>query len=318
MLLPEATTRPRVLIVDDDPVMRMLEQETLAQFDFEVGVAADGEEAIELLAGPPPALVLLDVEMPGVDAFAVCRHIRQRRDMSEVPVIMVTGMDDMESANQAYESGASDFISKPINWPLLGHRARYVLRSAQEARQLRTHDFLGSVAIIIAATGIEASQFELELTESILMEPEARRIDGFHRLRKLGVHFSIDDFGTGYSSLSYVKRFPIGMLKIDQSFVRGLPDNADDAGITTAIIAMAHSLGLEVIAEGAETRAQLEFLRQANCPKMQGYLFSRPRPPEGSSICYGRAGSSRRRKQARQVTNLQRPLADHQDKRERQ
>jgi CheY-like chemotaxis protein len=119
MLLPEATTRPRILIVDDDPVVRMLEQETLAQFDFEVGVAVDGEEAIELLAGPPPALVLLDVEMPGVDAFAVCRHIRQRRDMSEVPVIMVTGMDDMESANQAYESGASDFISKPINWPLL-------------------------------------------------------------------------------------------------------------------------------------------------------------------------------------------------------
>ncbi|MEF8732511.1 MAG: EAL domain-containing response regulator [Candidatus Accumulibacter meliphilus] len=295
MQLPEAATRPRVLSVDDDPVMRMLEQETLAQFDFEVSVAADGDEAIELLAGPPPALVLLDVDIPGVDGFAVCRHIRQRWDMSEVPVIMVTGMDDIESVNQAYESGASDFISKPINWPLLGHRARYVLRSAQEARQLRTHDFLGSVATIIAATGSEASQLELELTESILMEPEARRIDGFHRRRKLGVHFSID-----------------------QSFVRGLPDNGDDAGITTAIIAMAHSLGLEVIAEGVETRAQLEFLRQANCPKMQGYLFSRPRPPEGSSICYGRAASSRRPKQARQVKNLQRPLADHQDKRERQ
>jgi diguanylate cyclase (GGDEF)-like protein len=688
MQLPEASTRPRVLIVDDDHVMRMLEQETLAQFDFEVSVAADGEEALELLAGPPPALVLLDVDMPGVDGFAVCRHIRQRWDMSEVPVIMVTGMDDIESINQAYESGANDFISKPINWPILGHRARYVLRSAQEARQLRelqekqaaivrampdmiflmdrhgvhldykagfgaepyvpahdflgrkvsevlpsevaevillgverasehgdlqsvvyklsmpdgihhyegriapsgpetvvmvvrditlqklneekirrlayfdtltgmpnrvsflekldlellrasranrqvallfldldgfkrvndtlghsagdyllqavaarfkeklragdlvarpaleeaglhlarlggdeftvvlpdlegtqtvsmvaerlqallarpfrisgqeivvtasigiaifpedgddaatllkhadtamyhakeqgrnnwqlydkslttetmvriqlendlrkglqrdefrlfyqpqvsaddgtivgiealirwqhpehglvspaqfipvaedsglivaigdwvlrtacqqlrswqamglatprvavnvsarqlrAHDFLGSVAAIIAETGIEPNQVELELTESILMEPEARRIDGFHRLRALGVHFSIDDFGTGYSSLSYVKRFPIGMLKIDQSFVRGLPGSADDAGITTAIIAMAHSLGLEVIAEGVETRAQLEFLRQANCQKIQGYLFSRPRPPD--------------------------------------
>jgi CheY-like chemotaxis protein len=83
MQLPEAATRPRVLIVDDDPVMRMLEEETLAQFDFEVSIAADGEEAIELLAGPPPALVLLDVDMPGVDGFAVCRHIRQRWDMSE-------------------------------------------------------------------------------------------------------------------------------------------------------------------------------------------------------------------------------------------
>ncbi len=688
MTPPEEAKRPTVLIVDDDHVMRMLEQETLTQFDFEVSVAADGEEALALLTGQPPDLILLDVDMPGVDGFAVCRHIRQRWDMSEVPVIMVTGMDDIESINQAYQSGASDFISKPINWPILGHRARYVLRSAQEARQLReleekqaaivrampdmiflmnrygvhldykagfgaepyvpandflgrkvsevlpgdvaeiilrgverasecgdlqsvvyqlsmpdgihhyegriapsgpetvvmvvrditlqklneekirrlayfdtltgmpnresflekldlellrasrakrqvallfldldgfkrvndtlghsagdyllqavaarlkeklrasdlvtrpaleegglhlarlggdeftvvlpdldgtqtvsmvaerlqallgrpfriggqeitvtasigiaifpedgddaaallkhadtamyhakdqgrnnwqlynksltaetmarirlendlrkglerdefrllyqpqvraddgtivglealirwqhpehgvvspaqfipvaedsglivaigdwvlrtacrqlcswqatglatprvavnvsarqlrAHDFLGSVAAIIAETGIEPGQVELELTESILMEPEARRIDGFHRLRALGVHFSIDDFGTGYSSLSYVKRFPIGMLKIDQSFVRGLPGNADDAGITTAIIAMAHSLGLEVIAEGVETRAQLDFLRRANCQKIQGYLFSRPRPPD--------------------------------------
>jgi len=726
MQLPEAATRPRVLIVDDDPVMRMLEEETLAQFDFEVSIAADGEEAIELLAGPPPALVLLDVDMPGVDGFAVCRHIRQRWDMSELPVIMVTGMDDIESINQAYESGANDFISKPINWPILGHRARYVLRSAQEARQLRkleekqaaivrampdmiflmdrygvhldykagfgaepyvpaneflgrklsevlpsdvaavillgverasehgdlqsvvykltmpdgvhhyegriapcgpeavvmvvrditlqkrsderirrlayfdtltgmpnrenflekldlellrasrarrqvallfldldgfkrvndtlghsagdyllqavaarlkeklragdvvtrpalvegglhlarlggdeftvvlpnlentqtvsmvaerlqalltrpfrissqditvtasigiaifpedgddaatllkhadtamyhakdqgrnnwqlydrsltaetmtrirleddlrkglqrdefrlfyqpqvsaddgsivglealirwqhpehglvspaqfipvaedsglivalgdwvlrtacqqlrswqamglatprvavnvsarqlrTHDFLGSVATIIAETGIEPSQVELELTESILMEPEARRIDGFHRLRALGVHFSIDDFGTGYSSLSYVKRFPIGMLKIDQSFVRGLPDNADDAGITTAIIAMAHSLGLEVIAEGVETHAQLEFLRQANCPKMQGYLFSRPRPP-GEVEQLLRQGSIELPPQATRADDkLQRQLADQPDKREQQ
>ncbi|MCB1965723.1 MAG: EAL domain-containing protein, partial [Candidatus Accumulibacter sp.] len=147
------------------------------------------------------------------------------------------------------------------------------------ARQLRSHDFLESVAAIIAETGIDADRLELELTESILMEPDAQRIDAFHRLRTLGVHFSIDDFGTGYSSLSYIKRFPIGMLKIDQSFVRGLPDNGDDAGITTAIIAMASSLGLEVIAEGVETRAQLEFLRQEKCQKIQGYLFSKPLPP---------------------------------------
>ncbi|WP_299159482.1 diguanylate cyclase, partial [Accumulibacter sp.] len=137
MTPPEEAKRPTVLIVDDDHVMRMLEQETLTQFDFEVSVAADGEEALALLTGQPPDLILLDVDMPGVDGFAVCRHIRQRWDMSEVPVIMVTGMDDIESINQAYQSGASDFISKPINWPILGHRARYVLRSAQEARQLR-------------------------------------------------------------------------------------------------------------------------------------------------------------------------------------
>ena len=687
MPLADEARRPTALIVDDDHVMRMLEKETLSQFDFDVREAASGEEALTMLAEAAPDLLLLDVDMPGIDGFEVCRHLRLRRDMTEVPVIMVTGMDDIESITHAYRSGANDFIAKPINWPVLGHRARYVLRSAQSARQLRdleekqaaivraipdmiflmdrqgvhldykagfgatpyvaaeqflgrkvsevlpadvaglilrgverameqgdlqsvlyqlqmpdcihhyegrivpsgpsravmvvrditlekvsaekikrlayfdtltgmpnresfleklelelrrarqavhrvallfldlddfkrvndtlghstgdallqavstrlkeqlragdmiarpaldetglhlarlggdeftivladledtqtigmvasrlqtllarpfqlgsqeitvtasigiavfpddgedaaallkhadtamyhakdqgrnnwqmyektlttettarmtlendlrkalerdefhvvyqpqvraedgaivgiealvrwqhpergmispaafipvaedsglilaigdsvlrtacrhmrtwqekgldiprvavnvsarqlrSHDFLESVAAIIAETGIDADRLELELTESILMEPDAQRIDAFHRLRTLGVHFSIDDFGTGYSSLSYIKRFPIGMLKIDQSFVRGLPDNGDDAGITTAIIAMASSLGLEVIAEGVETRAQLEFLRQEKCQKIQGYLFSKPLPP---------------------------------------
>ena len=148
------------------------------------------------------------------------------------------------------------------------------------ARQLRAPEFIGSVAAIIAETGIRADLLELELTESILMDSELQRIEGLHQLRALGVHFSIDDFGTGYSSLAYVKRFPIGMLKIDQSFVRGLPHSVNDAGITTAIIAMAHSLELDVIAEGVETREQRAFLKNAQCRKLQGYLFSPPVPHE--------------------------------------
>ena len=688
MRLAEPPRRPTLLIVDDDHVMRMLEAETLAQFAFDVREAADGEEALALLVEPPPDLILLDVDMPGMSGFDVCRHVRKRWDATEVPVIMVTGMDDLDSINQAYESGANDFIAKPINWPILGHRARYVLRSAQaarnlrdleqkqaaimrampdmifllhrdgtyldhkdgygtkalaesggvlgrniaeilpadvatiigrgievaldrgelqstfyelplpdgihhyeariapsgtdtvvavvrditslkvneekirrlayfdpltgmpnrlhfiervdrellrarrethglallfldldgfkrindtlghsagdsllqsvaerlkdklrasdiverpgrdafslhfarlggdeftimlsdikdatmvsliaqrvqavlslpfdiggkaititasigiavfpedgsdaasllkhadtamyhakgegrnnwqmysktlthkamarlslendlrrglkddefrlvyqpqvlaedgkiigmealirwqhperglvppdefipvaedsglivpigkwviraaceqvrewqrggvttprvavnvSARQLRAPEFIGSVAAIIAQTGISADLLELELTESALMDPDARRIDELHRLRALGVHFSIDDFGTGYSSMAYVKRFPIGMLKIDQSFVRGLPHSVNDAGITTAILAMARSLELDVIAEGVETREQRAFLQKAQCLKLQGYLFSRPLPPE--------------------------------------
>jgi len=668
--------------------MRLLEHEALAQVGFDVLEAADGEQALDLLGEPPPDLILLDVDMPGIDGFEVCRRIRQRWDATEVPVIMVTGMDDLDSINQAYESGANDFIAKPINWPILGHRARYVLRSTQaarnlreleekqaaivrampdmifllhrdgtyldykdgfgtkpfvtpgeflgrkmaeilpadvaeivgrgialaldrgelqstlyqlpmpdgihhyeariapsgadtvvtvvrditsqklneekirrlayfdpltgmpnrlhfiervdrellrarrenrqlallfldldgfkrindtlghsagdfllqsvaerlkeklrasdivarpglddlslhfarlggdeftimlpdiedagvvslvaqrvlavlnlpfqvggkaititasigiavfpedggdaaallkhadtamyhakdegrnnwqmysktltnkamarlslendlrkgleanefrlvyqpqvlaqdgrivgmealirwqhperglvapvdfipvaeesglivpmgkwvirsacdqvrawqrggvitprvavnlSARQLRAPEFIGSVAAIIAETGISADLLELELTESILMDPDAQRIDELHRLRALGVHFSIDDFGTGYSSMAYVKRFPIGMLKIDQSFVRGLPHSVNDAGITTAILAMARSLELDVIAEGVETNEQRAFLQKAQCPKLQGYLFSRPVPPE--------------------------------------
>jgi len=688
MRSPEPSALPTALVVDDDHVMRMLEQETLAQFRFEVATAEDGEQALAYLEVAPPDLMLLDVDMPGLDGFEVCRRVRQRWDANDLPVIMVTGMDDLDSINRAYESGANDFIAKPINWPILGHRARYILRAAQaarslrdleqsqaamvraipdmiflfsrdgcyldykegygtapfvppeefigrnvtevlpadvadvlqqsikraldkgdlqsavyklpmgdgvhhyeariapigsdkvvavvrditlqklneekirrlayfdtltgmpnrqhfierldhellraraekrrlallfldldgfkrindtlghstgdyllqavadrlkqklragdivsrpaldnttlhfarlggdeftivlpdieevgvvrqiaqrvqsvlslpftigadeitvtssigvaifpddgedaaallkhadtamyhakdqgrnnwqmydkaltdkamarmslendirkglereefllfyqpqvltgdgrivgmealirwqhperglvspadfipvaeesglilpmgewvirtacrqveawraagldtprvavnlSARQLRAADFIARVTAIIAETGIGADLLELELTESILMDSELQRIEGLHQLRALGVHFSIDDFGTGYSSLAYVKRFPIGMLKIDQSFVRGLPHSANDAGITTAIIAMARSLDLEVIAEGVETREQRAFLQSAQCGKLQGYLFSPPVPPE--------------------------------------
>ena len=684
----EEPALPTALIVDDDHVMRMLERETLVQFGFDVLEAESGEQALEILAKRQPDLVLLDVDMPGIDGFEVCRRLRQRWDMTGVPVIMVTGLDDPASIDEAYEAGANDFVAKPINWPILGRRARQVLRSAQavrqlcelrekqgavmraipdmifvidwqgtyldykpgsvrtsvrfeqrflgknisallppdasglvqqaidaallsgklqsviyslplegeihyhearvvpdgvdkvvivvrdmtaeklgeekilrlayfdtltdmpnrqsflehldlelqrarrdnirvallfldldgfkrindtfghgagdtllqevamrmkeklragdfvarpasdaaaihfarlggdeftvvltgiedtqmvgqiaarlqallampflvgdreitvtssigiaifpedgedaatllkhadtamyhakdqgrnnwqlysgamtvqtaerlaveadlrkgldrgdfrlvyqpqvsvadgtivgiealirwqhpergmispaqfipvaeesglivplgdwvlnavctqvrdwqqrgvftprvainvSARQFRAPHFLDSVAEIIAESGISAGQLELELTESILMDPESRQVQGLYRLRALGVHFSIDDFGTGYSSLSYLKHFPIGMLKIDQSFVRGLTDGVNDAGIATAIIAMARSLDLDVIAEGVETRAQLEFLRAAQCPKVQGYLFSRPLPPD--------------------------------------
>jgi len=686
MSTPQPSQQATALIVDDDHVMRLLEHETLSQFDFLVREARDGNEALELLSTQVPDLLLLDVDMPGMNGFELCRRVRQRWDMTLLPIIMVTGMDDLDSINEAYQSGANDFVSKPINWPILGHRARYVLRSAQavrelhelkekqtaivraipdmifltdrqgtyldfkagfgtapdvaaetvvdrkvseilpgevaelvlraiertlregqiesvvyklpladgnhhyearlapsgsdkvvivvrditlqklnedrirrlayfdtltgmpnrqsfierldnellrarregrvvallfldldgfkqvndtlghsagdyllqavadrlkerlrgddfisrpalqesgmhlarlggdeftvvlphledaqvvgliaerlrtligqpfqigaqevrvtssigiaifpvdgddastllkhadtamyhakslgrnnwqlydrslttaavrrlalendlrrgferdefrlvyqpqvlasdgtivgvealirwqhaehglvspgdfipvaedsglivplgewvirtacrqlvewqqrgavvprvavnvSARQVRSADFIGTVSSIIDETGIRADQLELELTESILMDPDSRRIEGLSRLRACGVHFSIDDFGTGYSSLSYVKRFPISMLKIDQSFVRGLPDSANDAGITTAIIAMARSLGFEVIAEGVENAGQADFLRLARCDKLQGYLFSRPLP----------------------------------------
>jgi len=684
---PEPRPTPLALIVDDDAVMRVLEEETLLQFGFRVCTAADGEAALALLDDTTPDLVLLDVDLPGIDGFGVCRRIRERWDATAVPVVMVTGMDDVDSITRAYDSGANDFIAKPINWPMLGHRARYVLRTALaaqhlrrleqrqaaivrampdtilvmgrdgscvagsdvgghwapgapfaepgsgmtenlppaaadavrqsiataldrgelqaayyeletaegrrhfeariapsdaatvvaivrdvtalkrneehirrlayfdpltgmpnrlhfleradreledarrrnrqlallfldldgfkrindtlghsagdlllqavaarlketvrvgdfiarsgregegvhfarlggdeftivlpdladgaivdrvadrvlaalnrpfqvdgqaltmtasigiavfpedgadaaallkhadtamyhakdqgrnnwqmyrrtltrraaarlglendlrrslengdfelvyqpqvrstdgrivgmealirwrhpergvvspadfvpvaeesglivpigqwvmrtaclqlrswqragietprvavnlSARQVRSPDFVASVFAVLAEAGISPDLLELELTESILMDPDAQRLDGLNQLRARGVHFSIDDFGTGYSSMAYIKRFPIGMLKIDQSFVRGLPSSVNDAGIVTAILAMARSLRLDVIAEGVETTDQSTFLQQAQCPKLQGYLFSRPLPP---------------------------------------
>ncbi|RZT08353.1 PAS domain S-box-containing protein/diguanylate cyclase (GGDEF) domain-containing protein [Duganella sp. CF402] len=121
---------------------------------------------------------------------------------------------------------------------------------------------------------------ELELTETALMSNAERTITVLQNLKALGIKVAIDDFGTGYSSLAYLQRFPIDKLKIDIAFVREITTNPNDAAIALAIISMAHSLKLQVIAEGVETRAQLEYLRRSRCDEIQGYFFSRPLPPE--------------------------------------
>jgi diguanylate cyclase len=146
--------------------------------------------------------------------------------------------------------------------------------------QFKQPDFSGLVLNILKENGLDPAlgAIELELTESLLMDNAAGAVDTLIRLHEAGIQFSIDDFGTGYSSLSYLKRFPINSLKIDQSFVRDLSSGSEDEAIVAAIIALAHSLGLNVIAEGVETTAQLDHLRRKGCNEMQGFLFSRPVP----------------------------------------
>ncbi|MFY9178895.1 MAG: bifunctional diguanylate cyclase/phosphodiesterase, partial [Venatoribacter sp.] len=143
-------------------------------------------------------------------------------------------------------------------------------------RQFKQDEFLDNVRDVIARTGILPCQLELELTESILIDDLDHTLNVLRSLGDMGVRTAIDDFGTGYSSLNYLKQFPVDVLKIDRSFIQNLPDNKDDAQITRTIIAMAHNLGLGVIAEGVETQAQLDFLNQANCEEVQGYLFNKP------------------------------------------
>jgi diguanylate cyclase (GGDEF)-like protein/PAS domain S-box-containing protein len=140
------------------------------------------------------------------------------------------------------------------------------------------NNLLETVNRIIRETGMDPRLLELELTEGVLMHNVAETITTLNKLKELGISLSVDDFGTGYSSLSYLKRFPLDVLKIDQSFVREVAEGSDNSAIIQAIIAMAKSLRLRVIAEGVETEEQLEFLHLSGCNEMQGYLFGRPVP----------------------------------------
>ncbi|WP_152226725.1 bifunctional diguanylate cyclase/phosphodiesterase [Pseudomonas sp. SCB32] len=145
-------------------------------------------------------------------------------------------------------------------------------------KQFSDPDLVGSIAAILQEEGIPADQMELELTESLLLDATDDTRQQLESLKNLGLTLAMDDFGTGYSSLSYLKKFPIDVIKIDRSFIKDIPDNQDDMEITSAVIAMAHNLKLQVVAEGVETAAQLAFLRRNRCDIGQGYLFDKPIP----------------------------------------
>jgi diguanylate cyclase (GGDEF)-like protein len=571
----ELAETPLVLVVDDDPVIRVLVTETLQQIGFAVEQAENGREALDFLGHCQPDVVLLDVLMPEMDGFRTCRAFRALPQGRHVPVLMMTGLDDIASIDHAFEVGATDFITKPLNYTILGHRVRYLLRTMQafesarrskreihhlafydaltnlpnrrlfgdrllravesarrnshltgilfididnfkrindsfghsigdkllrtvasqllaclrrgdsvgreadeeymsvarlggdEFTVLLTHlenpedaariakrildavsvpfllgieeivvtpsigisifpydgnsveelvknadtamfhakangknnyqyytnsmsataferlsmenamrrglgnnefevyyqpkielasnraiglealvrwhhpemglvlpsDFiplaeetglivpLGEwvlhtvctqiknrhdagldplrVAVNLSAcqfrqtmlsqqvrrildkTGVAPEWLELELTESVIMSDIQTSSTILRELKNMGVGISMDDFGTGYSSLGLLKRLPLDTLKIDRSFVRDITTDADDAAIVDAVISLAHSLRLRVIAEGVETGEQLEFLSSRGCDEVQGYLFSRPLPVAG-------------------------------------
>lgn len=146
--------------------------------------------------------------------------------------------------------------------------------------QFRQHQFPARVTAILAETGFDPSCLDLEITESAIMQEPEQAAAILRQLKRSRIHISVDDFGTGHSSLAYLKHFPIDRLKIDKSFVRDCPGNRQDAAIVDTIIRLARNLGLGVVAEGVEDRAQLQFLRQRQCDLVQGYLFSPPRPAE--------------------------------------
>jgi EAL domain-containing protein (putative c-di-GMP-specific phosphodiesterase class I) len=189
-----------------------------------------------------------------------------------------------------------DFIPLAEETGLIGAIGEFVLRrAASQARewqqqglgdirvsvnvsvhQLRQGNLTTLVRRVLEETGLPAHLLELELTESQLLDNVESVLHTLNQLRELGVKLAIDDFGTGYSSLSYLKRLPVDYLKIDRTFVRDLTEDGEDAAITRAIIAMAHSLELKVVAEGVEEQQQLDFLKSQGCDEIQGFLISRP------------------------------------------
>ena len=187
----------------------------------------------------------------------------------ETGLILALGRHVLESACQQLVAWAAD--------PATAH---FTLAVNVSARQFHQPDFVDQVLAVLKATGARAQRLKLELTESLLVANIEEVIAKMHTLKATGIGFSLDDFGTGYSSLSYLKRMPLDQLKIDQSFVRDVLTDANDAAIAKTVIALAQSMGLGVIAEGVETLAQREFLAHAGCHAYQGYYFSRPLPIE--------------------------------------
>ena len=185
----------------------------------------------------------------------------------ETGLILPIGSWVMETACQQLAAWADQ--------PAMAHLSIAVNVSA---RQFRESNFVDQVLAILERTGGNPRRLKLELTESVLIADAEDVIVKMNALKAIGIGFAIDDFGTGYSSLSYIKRLPLERLKIDQSFVRNILMDPDDAAISRAVIAMATSMGLGVIAEGVETDAQRDFLANLGCHTYQGYLFSKPLP----------------------------------------
>jgi EAL domain-containing protein (putative c-di-GMP-specific phosphodiesterase class I) len=152
------------------------------------------------------------------------------------------------------------------------------------AVQFRQEGFCALIRKVLEDTGLSPQYLELELTEGLLLSNADVTLSVLHELREMGLKLAIDDFGIGYSSLSYLRQFPVDKLKIDRSFIRDIAVSCDDAAIATAIVSMAGSLRLKVIAEGVENEAQMSFLQEHRCDEIQGYYFSRPLSADDAAV----------------------------------
>ncbi|MGB4468277.1 MAG: EAL domain-containing protein [Azovibrio sp.] len=211
----------------------------------------------------------------GVEALVRWQHPRRGLLMPDrfIPLAEATGYIDV-LGRWCMETACRQLVE----WQNQGLPIERVAVNVS-ARQLRNPDFSGMVAGILRETGIPPRGLEIELTESSLADDPGRTFQLFSQLRQWGIRIAIDDFGTGYSSLSYLSRFPVDVVKIDQSFVQGLGQEPEARSVVQAIILLAHALSMETVAEGVETEAQRKRLVEMGCDQLQGYLYSRPCPP---------------------------------------
>jgi diguanylate cyclase (GGDEF)-like protein/PAS domain S-box-containing protein len=234
-------------------------------------------EREELVLEYQPRIDLLIGKVMGVEALVRWNHPNLGRIMPGqfIGIAEKTGLIDPLG-----QWVLKDACQQMMAWRRSGLAPKRVAVNLS-ARQFMQPDLTERIASVLKESGLEAEALELEVTESMVMHDPQRAAVILERLKEMGVAIAIDDFGTGYSSLSYLKRFPIDFIKIDQSFVRGIPLDAEDVGITNAIIAMAKTLDVKLIAEGVDNADQLAFLKDKGCDEVQGYLISSPMPAEG-------------------------------------
>jgi diguanylate cyclase (GGDEF)-like protein len=228
----------------------------------------------ELMLYYQPQVSISSGQIVGMEALLRWKHPQKGfiSPTSFIPVAEETGQ-----INSIGEWVIREACTQGAEWAKQGYQP-ITISVNLSAKQLREERLNEIISRILVETGMNPKFLGMELTESaIIIEPE-RALARLQSIKSLGIKMSMDDFGTGYSSLSYLKKFPLDTLKIDQSFIRDLMVNNEDASLVKAIISMAHSLGMDVIAEGVEKPEQMEFLRQNACDTIQGYLFSRPLP----------------------------------------
>jgi diguanylate cyclase (GGDEF)-like protein/PAS domain S-box-containing protein len=256
---------------------RIFDPEMQAAITNRVALEKELQQAIELEQFELYYQIQIDAEHIPLGAEALIRWIHPERGLvspvdfialaEETGIIIPMGEWVLHSACQQLKAWQQKELTRELT-----------LSVNVSAKQFRQKDFVSNVQLIVQQHNINPEKLKLELTESLLLDNIDETITRMNSLAVMGIQFSLDDFGTGYSSLQYLKRLPLHQLKIDQSFVRDLVTNNSDQAIVRTIIAMAHSLGLSVIAEGVETEQQKQRLLSRGCSNFQGYLFSKPLP----------------------------------------